>query len=197
MIKSILFIFACWLTQVWAIQLPADWIGEMTLYNESQPFIEGCGEYCDKLIECDVIPEWVFDECVESCAFEPQELVDCVIEVECQEIDWCFEDSWRQRCVDFVAAYWDECLDFDHFDLDEQEMIEGCTDDPEYWECLINCWDETDTCNSWVYCVSVDCDLDDDQADDDGSPDDDEKDGDDQGNEAPSSKDYTGGWRCG
>ncbi len=70
------------------------------------------------------------------------------------------EATWEERCDTFVTDYYAGCTE-GLFDLTEAEAVDSCTnltfDLP--WECVVDCWDESDGCGSWYDCIMENCDI--------------------------------------
>ena len=97
------------------------------------------------------------------------------------------EVSWADRCEDFVETLTDTC-GFTLFDLSEEDAIASCTamGDEIPWECVVECWENTENCQLWFQCVTDVCDVgagDDDDSGDDDTGDDDT--GDDDSDDKP------------
>jgi len=117
---------------------------------EEEEFEPECDLYCAKLIGCDSMPWWEFEECVEGCYEEPPELIECVIETECDAIEEeCYEESWPEDMCDlycdkmvdcdyFHPMFWDLCFDTC---LDESEELIECVIDVECEEIESACFE--------------------------------------------------------
>lgn len=161
----------------------------LSLTKESEP---DCDAYCRKLIECEVISDRLYDDCVDRCTNESEEYIGCVIDTDCEDLDECHEISWSDQCAEFAREYTAECPESDFFDLSESEIIESCTGEQTLWVCLLHCWDESETCDGFEYCAFVDCNYDEDSKDQD---DDDDNDSSEEDEEFP--EENLGGFRSG
>ena len=79
--------------------------------------------------------------------------------------------SWDDRCESMINEYYDEC-DNALFDFTHDEAMVACKDQfpPQIpWECVVECWEDTQDCALWFACIMESCDIPqpDDDVDDD------------------------------
>lgn len=132
-----------------------------------------CQSYCTKMEQCDLL---FFDQerevCLASCANEPQALVECVLQVPCDHVDFCFGGSWSIPDCD---SYCDKMLDCGFYGLWERDTcLDECSQEtPESVWCVLSepcdaietsCWrnpyelDCEETCTKLLNCGLVNVD---------------------------------------
>lgn len=59
-----------------------------------------CGEYCEKLIDCNLLEPWDFVECLEECIEEPADNIWCVMNTSCAHIAHvCWDNPYQDDCA--------------------------------------------------------------------------------------------------
>jgi hypothetical protein len=100
-----------------------------------------CGQFCEKHVDCDLIPEWEFDECMDWCWDEPFGYIVCIIENECRELDECWEEPPLEPDCPMYCEKLAECGWF----IDE----DGQFNDDEFMMCMETCFDQVDDDEFW------------------------------------------------
>ena len=109
---------------------------------EDDPWLDSiCGQFCEKHVDCGLIPEGEFDECMDWCWDEPFGYIVCIIENECRELNECREEPPLEPDCPMYCEKLDECGWF----TDE----DGQFNDDEFMMCMETCFDQVDDDEFW------------------------------------------------
>lgn len=132
------------------------------------PYDVLCEPYCNRLLSCEAMAPGDFELCMETCYDESPNLVECVLEVECDQIEsYCLNNAPNPLCGDYCLALVDcEWIDEEDFKLC---MIDCKSESADLVECVVDApCDEMDFCYEQdaatsgcaLYCKkALDCQL--------------------------------------
>jgi hypothetical protein len=114
-----------------ALETSCDWIAPLCMDDGPD-----CRDFCVKLLECEQLAPIQFTACRGVCSDESEELVACVINVECEEINRCYQDPWFWPDCE---RYCDRLSDCDLIDPADETCPDLCRqEDPEIVWCVID-----------------------------------------------------------